>query len=69
MPLDEVTRAARSFLKDTIRRRVNFARTDQSRGVPPPPAQMPCPAGVAMMAGMALRLCAAEGKGGTDAAR
>ena len=45
MPLDEATRAARSFLKDTIRRRVNFARTDQSRGIPPPPAQTPCPAG------------------------
>jgi SagB-type dehydrogenase family enzyme len=33
----------RSFLKDTIRQQVDFSQTDQSRGLPPPPRQMPCP--------------------------
>ena len=31
----------RSFLKDTIRRTVDFRETDQSRGVPPPPIEQP----------------------------
>jgi SagB-type dehydrogenase family enzyme len=34
---------SRSFLKDTIRQRVDFARTAQSRREPPPPLQKPCP--------------------------
>jgi SagB-type dehydrogenase family enzyme len=31
------------FLKDTIRRQVDFSKTAQSRGVAPPPIQKPCP--------------------------
>ncbi|MCM8812305.1 MAG: SagB/ThcOx family dehydrogenase [Candidatus Omnitrophica bacterium] len=27
----------REFLKDTVRRRVDFSKTDQGRGIPPPP--------------------------------
>lgn len=34
---------SRSFLKDTIRKQVDFSRTDQSRGVEPPPIEKPCP--------------------------
>ncbi len=33
----------RFFLKDTIRRQVDFSRTGQSRGVAPPPMQKPVP--------------------------
>ena len=36
--------AHRFFLKDTIRRRIDFSRTDQSRQLPAPPLQKPCPA-------------------------
>ena len=35
--------AYREFLKDTIRQRIDFSRTDQSRGVPPPPVEKPYP--------------------------
>lgn len=31
----------RYFLKDTIRRTIDFSQTDQSRGVPPPPIEKP----------------------------
>lgn len=31
----------RYFLKDTVRQTIDFARTDQSRGVPPPPVEKP----------------------------
>lgn len=31
----------RYFLKDTIRRTIDFSRTDQHRGVPPPPVEKP----------------------------
>lgn len=31
----------RYFLKDTIRRTIDFSRTDQHRGVPPPPIEKP----------------------------
>ncbi len=34
----------RFFLKDTIRRQIDFRETDQSRGTPAPPLQKPCPA-------------------------
>jgi SagB-type dehydrogenase family enzyme len=34
----------RSFLKDGIRQQVDFAATEQSRGLPPPPVQKPFPA-------------------------
>ena len=33
----------RSFLKDTVRKQVDFRRTAQARGLPPPPMQKPCP--------------------------
>lgn len=32
---------AREFLKDTIRQQIDFAHTDQSRGVPAPPIEKP----------------------------
>ena len=35
----------RDFLKDSVRKRVDFSRTGQSRGVPEPPWQKPTPAG------------------------
>ncbi len=35
--------ANRFFLKDSIRQQIDFSRTDQSRGLPPPPLQVPCP--------------------------
>ena len=31
----------REFLKDTIRQKVDFSQTDQSRGVAPPPLEKP----------------------------
>jgi len=31
----------RYFLKDTVRRTIDFSRTDQGRGVPPPPVEKP----------------------------
>ncbi len=31
------------FLKDTIRKQVDFSQTAQSRGLPPPPIEKPCP--------------------------
>jgi len=34
----------RNFLKDTIRQRIDFRLTDQSRGIPPPPIQKSYPA-------------------------
>jgi SagB-type dehydrogenase family enzyme len=42
-PLD----ANRFFLKDIIRQQIDFSRTDQSRGMPAPPLQKPCPQDVA----------------------
>lgn len=33
----------RLFLKDTIRKRIDFSRTDQNRGVDPPPIEKPVP--------------------------
>jgi SagB-type dehydrogenase family enzyme len=38
-------RRLRFFLKDTVRKRVDFSRTDQSRGVLPPPVEKPVDAG------------------------
>jgi len=35
--------ANRFFLKDSIRLQIDFSRTDQSQGLPPPPLQAPCP--------------------------
>lgn len=37
----------RYFLKDSIRRTVDFSSTDQNMGVEPPPVQKPCPPGAA----------------------
>ena len=36
--------ANRFLLKDTIRQQIDFSQTEQSRGLPPPPRQQPCPA-------------------------
>jgi SagB-type dehydrogenase family enzyme len=33
----------RAFLKDAIRKEIDFRATAQARGLPPPPAQKPCP--------------------------
>lgn len=35
----------RYFLKDSVRLTIDFSRTDQSRGVPPPPIEKPFPSG------------------------
>jgi len=40
----------REFLKDSIRKRIDFSRTAQSRGEAPPPRQKPCPAGTKKIA-------------------
>lgn len=42
---DTERRERREFLKDTIRKLVDFSQTDQSRGVPPPPIEKPAPEG------------------------
>lgn len=39
----------REFLKDTIRKQVDFGLTDQSRGVPPPPLEKPVPEGAVVV--------------------
>lgn len=33
----------REFLKDTVRRKTDFSRTGQGRGLEPPPVEKPCP--------------------------
>jgi SagB-type dehydrogenase family enzyme len=38
--------AHRFLLKDTIRQQIDFSMTDQSRGLPAPPLQAPCPADI-----------------------
>lgn len=38
---DPLARAHREFLRDSVRMRVDFSQTDQSRGVPMPPVQRP----------------------------
>ena len=35
--------AHRFLLKDSIRQQIDFSGTEQSRGLPPPPLQAPCP--------------------------
>ena len=42
--MDEQIERYRYFLKDSIRRTIDFASTDQSRGVRPPPIEKPYPA-------------------------
>jgi SagB-type dehydrogenase family enzyme len=39
----ELTRKYRFFLKDTIRREIDFSKTDQHRGLEPPPIEKPFP--------------------------
>lgn len=39
----DLLRAYRDFLKDTVRLKMDFSQTDQSRGVPPPPIEKPYP--------------------------
>ena len=41
--MEELTRLHREFLKDSIRLKFDFSTTGQSRGVPAPPLQKPCP--------------------------
>lgn len=38
----------REFLRDSIRLQIDFRSTDQNRGVPPPPIQVPCQASAAL---------------------
>jgi len=40
---EELLQEYRNFLKDRVRRDVDFSQTDQSRGVPPPPVEKPFP--------------------------
>jgi SagB-type dehydrogenase family enzyme len=40
----------RDFLKDSLRKAVDFSQTPQSRGSEPPPRQKPCPPGAAKIA-------------------
>jgi SagB-type dehydrogenase family enzyme len=40
---DNPLAAAREFLKDTIRQKIDFSETDQQQGVPPPPLEKPYP--------------------------
>jgi SagB-type dehydrogenase family enzyme len=37
----DVLQQYRQFLKDSIRKEVDFSRTDQNRGIPPPPIEKP----------------------------
>ena len=39
----DLTKTYRSFLKDGVRKRVDFWKTDQNRGLPPPPVEKPFP--------------------------
>ena len=41
---DSLIQQSREFLKDTVRQRIDFSKTDQSQGLPPPPLEKPFPA-------------------------
>ncbi|MGZ9252795.1 MAG: SagB/ThcOx family dehydrogenase, partial [Candidatus Deferrimicrobiaceae bacterium] len=41
--MDDLIRSHRKWLKDSIRKTVDWNATDQSRGLPPPPVQKPVP--------------------------
>lgn len=41
--MNERYKAYRYLLKDLVRQEINFSRTDQSRRLPAPPLQKPCP--------------------------
>ncbi len=43
--MDDLIRLHRQWLKDSIRKAVDWSSTDQSRGIPPPPPQKPVPPG------------------------
>ncbi|HEY7585219.1 MAG TPA: SagB/ThcOx family dehydrogenase [Candidatus Deferrimicrobiaceae bacterium] len=43
--MDDLIRIHRQWLKDSIRKSVDWSSTDQSRGIPPPPPQKPVPPG------------------------
>lgn len=47
--MDEKVERYRYFLKDSVRRTIDFASTDQSRGLRPPPIQKPYPADAALI--------------------
>jgi hypothetical protein len=38
---EDLIKAYRLFLKDSIRKVIDFSRTDQNRGVAPPPKSLP----------------------------
>jgi SagB-type dehydrogenase family enzyme len=42
---NDLVQQYRSFLKDTIRKQIDFSKTDQNRGIDPPPIEKPFPAG------------------------
>lgn len=44
MDSDDPIARFRYFLKDSVRRTIDFSTTAQGRGEPPPPVQKPCPA-------------------------
>jgi len=39
---EDFIKAYRLFLKDSLRKVIDFSQTDQNRGVAPPPVQKPC---------------------------
>lgn len=39
----ELTKKYRLFLKDSIRKVIDFSQTDQNRGIAPPPIEKPYP--------------------------
>ena len=43
--MDERIRSHRQWLRDSIRKTIDWSSTGQSRGLPPPPAQKPVPPG------------------------
>jgi SagB-type dehydrogenase family enzyme len=59
---DSMLDQGRFFLKDTIRKQVDFRGTDQSRGLPPPPAQKPVPDDAVRLDLPPLREAQAKGK-------
>jgi len=46
---DHILQQYRSFLKDTIRKNVNFSQTDQNLGIEPPPIEKPFSADAVMI--------------------
>ena len=46
---DEMRERGRYFLRDSVRLATDFSRTDQSRGLPAPPLEKPCPPGASRL--------------------